>query len=220
METWLKDNSSILFFIRHITVIGRMPAFWRQPRNESFVPAVTKWASLVQSCSLKRYHPSTHLHIRNWTQISLDTTPFGDPAADALAKYACLRSLHGIFINGLPEAGFRSSAFDRIVKLSPNLKDISRTSRRGGSCIIYGNKRAQDRGRQKFMIDAPNRKYIKSLQMDDVDAHMLEELGSYLHLDQLTTLKNIIPYSDFLHLALDDLAHTSSVLSNILISIW
>ncbi|KAJ4473570.1 hypothetical protein J3R30DRAFT_3707459 [Lentinula aciculospora] len=225
LKSWLEDNSSILSSIRHITVQGT-PAYWRRHVSVK-APDTTKWASLIQVLSqlshlasftfeyceqlpivllnaLHRHHPSTHLHVRNWTRIAPEV-PFGDPAEEALANSPCLRSLHALFFTGTgPEADYRFSAFDRIVKLSPNLEDISRISRSGGGCVIYGysSEQIEANGReiQKFAVDAPKCKCIKSLELDNVDAQMFQKLGAYIHPEQLIRLKSVQPSSDFLQL--------------------
>ncbi|KAJ3807564.1 hypothetical protein EV368DRAFT_50943, partial [Lentinula lateritia] len=234
VESWLENGSKMLSFIRHITVKG-IPPYWRLRRDESIqAPDTTKWTSLVQLLSrlsylasftfayseqmplvlldaLHHHHPSSHLHIQNWTRIAPDT-PFDDPAEDALANSPCLRSLHGHFITGTgPVADFRFSAFDRIAKLSPNLEAISRTSRSAGGCVMYlrpmNQLYAQNLESKKFEVDAPTRKCIKSLQMDHIDGKALKELSSCTQLDRLISLTNIRPSLDFLCLAGTDPAY-------------
>lgn len=227
IESWFKTSSSILPFIRNITLKGS-----HQPNGDAVDPG--KWSCIIQLLSrisrlasltfdypeqlpidllyaLHIYHPSSHLHVRNWTRIAADS-PFGDPAEEALANSPCLRSLHGHFITGdSPDADFREEAFNRIAELSPNLEAISRTSRTGGGCIGYfaspeeWRKRAQEA--KKFAVETPRRKCVKSLELDSVNASTLKELDSYLVLDRVTSFKCTRLTSDFFFLTSEDPAY-------------
>ncbi|KAE9398558.1 hypothetical protein BT96DRAFT_725993 [Gymnopus androsaceus JB14] len=168
--------------------------------------------------ALHEHHPSAHLHIRNWRRSST-SNPVVDPAEEALANSPCLRSLHGHFITGGPDVDFRNEAFDRIAKLAPNLEDISRTSRFQGGCVYYAftaaeiQKRAREA--QKFAVEAPRRKAIKSLRMDFANADTLTDLGSYMDLGQLTSLGNIVLARNFFHLAVEDQTYKLSSLKHL-----
>ncbi|KIK69090.1 hypothetical protein GYMLUDRAFT_255682 [Collybiopsis luxurians FD-317 M1] len=234
VESWLKDdpNSVIFSFMRDIT-IKDSPDYWRYKDTDvsDKAPDMSKWNSLIQllariphlasftfDCheqlpiiildAIHSYHPATHLHIKNWTRTAKGRV-FGDPAEEALANSPCLRSLHGHFITGGgPNADHRFAAFDRIVRLSPNLEFISKTSRSAGGCVVHGFSMEEweirDAEMRKFKVDEPRRKAIKSLEMDFGDAAALKDLGTYSDLGQLATLKNIQLTSDFMYLAAEN----------------
>ncbi|KAE9398557.1 hypothetical protein BT96DRAFT_994759 [Gymnopus androsaceus JB14] len=244
IESWLKESSAILSFIRNITIAGGQVGYYNPPRGIVLAPAAentTKWNCVTQLLgkisrlasftfdypeqmpiilldALHKHHPSAHLHIRNWRRSST-SNPVVEPAEEALAHSPCLRSLHGHFITGGPDADFRNEAFDRIAKLSPNLVAISRTSRAQGGCVHYfiGRAKIQKRARkaQKFAVKTPRRKAIKSLRMNFANADTLTDLGSYMDLGQLTSLGDIELTSDFFRLAVEDQTYKLSSLKHL-----
>ncbi|KIK69089.1 hypothetical protein GYMLUDRAFT_236945 [Collybiopsis luxurians FD-317 M1] len=245
VESWLKDgfDSVIFTFMRDLTVKDTLD-YWQLRYRDKLDEAsgTHKWDSLVQlliripnlasftfDCheqmpiiildTLHSHHPTTHLHIRNWTRTAEDRV-FGDPAEEALANSSCLRSLHGHFITGgSPDADYRFSAFNRIVKLSPNLESISKTSRSAGGCVVYGFSPGEweirDAEMRKFKVDGPRRKVIKSLEMNFGDAAVLKDLDTYIDLGQLATLKSIRLASDFMFLAAEESAFRLSSLAHL-----
>ncbi|KIK69109.1 hypothetical protein GYMLUDRAFT_236962 [Collybiopsis luxurians FD-317 M1] len=245
VESWLKDGVTVSF-MRHITVKDTLD-YWQVCRRDEPDEAqdTNKWASLVQllirnpylasftfDCheqipivildALHSHHSTTYLHIRNWTRIAKDSV-FGDPAEEALANSSCLRSLHGHFVTDRGrKADYRLTAFDRIVKLSPNLESISKTTAHNPrvlKCIGSGysseETEIQNAERLKFKVGEPRRKAIKSLEMKSSDAATLKKLSTYIDLSQLTTLKNIQLASDFLFLAAEDPTFRLSSLTNL-----
>ncbi|KIK69084.1 hypothetical protein GYMLUDRAFT_236942 [Collybiopsis luxurians FD-317 M1] len=247
VESWLKEdfNSVIFTFIREITTKSSAGS-WRYNRDGSD-EAPDKWDSLIQmlrrvphlasftfDCdeqmptiildTLHSYHPTTHLHIRNWTRIP-EGRVFGDPAEEALANSPCLRSLQGHFVIGESRRpDYRLQAFDRIVKLSPNLESISRISNLASSCVVYGFSQGdleiRDAERRKFKVDQPRRKAIKSLEMNFGETAVLKDLATYIDLGQLVTLKKTEPTSDLMFLAAEDPAFQLSSLRHLDIRLY
>ncbi|KAF5383445.1 hypothetical protein D9757_006113 [Collybiopsis confluens] len=248
VESWLKqgNDSTVLSFMRHLTVKATRPYYYRE-KGEQKAPDTSKWDPLVQllmciphlasftfDCHeqmptvllsrLGTYQPTAHLHIRNWTRISNDTL-FGDPAEEALANSPSLRSLHGFFVTGqVPEADYRFPAFNRIVKLAPNLESVSQTTLSGGGCVVYGYSREEQtirsREAKKFEAAVPRRKVIKSLEMNYGNAYTLEELATYIELNQLVSLKNIQLTSDFLLLAAENSTYKLSSLKHLDVKLY
>lgn len=81
-------------------------------------------------------HPSTRLHVRNWTRLREDAR-VGDLREEALARSTCLRSLSAHFTTGGPVLGYNQPALRRIVSLAPNLESFECTTRSKGGCVSY-----------------------------------------------------------------------------------
>ncbi|KIK69110.1 hypothetical protein GYMLUDRAFT_636385 [Collybiopsis luxurians FD-317 M1] len=245
VESWLKGGSdSVIFsFVRDITIKSSL-GYRRSRRGDQLDGGsdTNKWNSLIQllaripylasftfDCheqmpitildALHTHHPTTHLHIRNWTRTAQDRV-FGDPAEEALANSPCLRTIHGHFTTGgKRDADYRLTAFDRIVKLSPNLESVSRTSCLAGGCVVFivsmEEREIQNAEVRKFKVDGPRRKAIRSLEMNFSNAAVLKDLATYIELGQLATLKKIEPTSDFMFLAAEDPAFQLSSLRHL-----
>ncbi|KIK69132.1 hypothetical protein GYMLUDRAFT_255719 [Collybiopsis luxurians FD-317 M1] len=243
VESWLKDSpeAAIFSIMRDITV--KNSVYYRRCRSRRELDETSnKWDSLNElliriprltsftfDCpeqipiiilnTLHSHHPTTHLHIRNWTRTAEDRV-CGDPVEEVLAISPCLRSLHGYFITGgSSDADYRLAAFDRIVKLSPHLESISQTSRHADSGDGYAftleERDIRNAEMRKFEVDKPRRKAIKSLEMDSGNAVVLKNLSTYIALDQLATLKSGWLTSDFMFVAAEDSAFRLSSLKHL-----
>ncbi|KAH8831559.1 hypothetical protein DL96DRAFT_837902 [Flagelloscypha sp. PMI_526] len=137
--------------------------------------------------ALETHHPSTHLHIINWSR-SARNAKVGDPDEEALARTPLLRSLSANI--GIASGhDFCKAALQRIAALSPNLETLELIlpdSHIGLPASPFSPSPSKEVLR--FQVQNPVKKTLKSLQWDYMDLTQLKSLERWLNLPGLTSL--------------------------------
>ncbi|KAK1223980.1 hypothetical protein PQX77_013141 [Marasmius sp. AFHP31] len=144
--------------------------------------------------TLEEHHPSSHLHVRNWTRESRDVR-VGDPHEEALARSTCLRSIDG----DLEESEYKpintnEAAFRRIVALAPNIESASFKSHMSqdwshGKRLTDEDREEQDSERAKLEVAGNwRRKTLKKLGWNEIRPASIKQLEKNFNLEALDTL--------------------------------
>ncbi|KAL0066383.1 hypothetical protein AAF712_006642 [Marasmius tenuissimus] len=143
---------------------------------------------------LEEYHPSSHLHVRNWTRKSRDVR-VGDPHEEALARSACLRSIDG----DLEESEYKpintnEAAFRRIVALAPNIECASLKSHISQDWSYSARLTDEDREEQELertrleIAGSWRRKTLKKLGWNEIRPATIKQLEKNFNLEALDAL--------------------------------
>ncbi|KAL0063894.1 hypothetical protein AAF712_009176 [Marasmius tenuissimus] len=99
-----------------VTLLSRVPRIW-----ELIIDCGSESIPLTLLQALHTYHPSCHLHLRNWAPY-VGYSDSKDPFLEEVAKSPCLRSILGSDVSRYgPNLAFQDLTFERVISLAPNL---------------------------------------------------------------------------------------------------
>ncbi|KAH8831558.1 hypothetical protein DL96DRAFT_1677975 [Flagelloscypha sp. PMI_526] len=174
---------------------GNLEHKWGSLAN--LIPRFTNLCKVIFDCcdpmplfllrALEMHHPSSCLHIINWSRPARDTKA-GEPGEEALAKTPLLRTITAK-IGFAPGSDFYRAALQRIAALSPNLETLELAlpdSHMKLPAIPFPPPPSKELLR--FQVQNPVKKTLKRLQWDYMELNQLKALASWLHLPGLTSL--------------------------------
>ncbi|KAK1230800.1 hypothetical protein PQX77_006100 [Marasmius sp. AFHP31] len=168
----------------------------------AFVSRITHLEEIIFDCTqpvpitlltvLHERHPTSQLHVRNWTRRAPDVK-VGDPHEEALARSICLRGIEAFFTTGGDDTmELNEPALKRIIGLAPNIESASLRTRSEGGCVMYGRSieevEEESREAAKFDVAGAPPKVIRKLEWDYMSAYSIPHLERTVDLSRLETL--------------------------------
>ncbi|KAL0064086.1 hypothetical protein AAF712_008946 [Marasmius tenuissimus] len=164
----------------------------RMSHLEEIIFDCTQPVPITLLAVLHERHPTSQLHVRNWTRRAPDVK-VGDPHEEALARSICLRSIEACFTTGGDDAmDLNVPALKRIITLAPNIESATLRTLSEGGCVMYGQSieevEEESREAAKFDVEDAPPKVMRKLEWYYTSAYSIPHLERTVDLSQLEAL--------------------------------